>query len=53
MLSMYQKIASIVALFAWARSTNPKQSALALAYIQKHHRANLIVPIYKPKRSTP
>lgn len=51
MYAIYEKLTSILALFAWARSTTPKSSALALAHIHQHHRHNLIVPIYKPKRN--
>lgn len=53
MWNLYKQITSILALLAWARSTNPKSSAIALAHIQKQHRQNLIVPIHKPKRQTP
>lgn len=48
-MTLYEKLRSILALFAWAKSNTAKRSAVALAHISIKHRENLIVPIYRPK----
>ena len=40
MYAIYEKFTSILALFAWARSSTPKRSAMALAKIHRKHRPN-------------